>query len=295
MTDHLTPASPDEELSAAIDGELDPTRAAALDGELAADGARRARRDELARVAARVGVPVAPLSADAVDDLVATALDAPLAPAAARPSRGPSPLLVAAAITLLVAVGLGLVWSGRGSETEDRASTSESAPAEVANDAGAGADASAGAATESADEGGTGADSLDSLTGDGTESGAPTSTIPPTSSAVAAPLELGSFATAEELRTALATTFAPAPATSGEQTERTQAPPTAAQVERCGTQLQVTLELDDVAQQAGYGTVDGEPVLVYEFAAPSFADGSPTTLIAAVGTDSCQQVVLFER
>jgi hypothetical protein len=41
--------------------------------------------------------------------------------------------------------------------------------------------------------------------------------------------------------------------------------------------------------------VRGRRLLVYEFAAASYADGSATTLVAAVGVDACDPVLTFER
>lgn len=274
-----TPFS-DEELSAAIDGDLDADRSAALE----ADPIARERRDALAAAAQAVARRVDPLDPAVVDGLIAGALDAPLAPAAPRRgSRGPQPWLVAAVVAVLVAVGLGLVWSGRNADQEQRASFDTVGASIGAEDSGAakgdGADASSSASEM--------------------ESGAPTTTAPP-ASALPPAVALGEFASGDDLRSALAEAFPTADAattTSGEVGTESSvlAPPPAGALERCGDQLEVTLDLDDPPTRTGYATVDGRAVLVYEFDAPSFADGTPTTLVAAVGQDACDQVVIFQR
>lgn len=278
-----SPASPfsDDELSLAIDGELDADRAALLE----ADPVARARRDALAAAAARVGTAVEPLDATAVDQLIAAALEAPLAPSAPpRTTRGPQPWLVAAAVVALVAVGLGLVWSGRGTQS-DQASFqtvgNSISAADEATESGAGsgrdgAEEAAGSMAETAPEAST------------DTSSAPTTTAPGLPVLPDA-LALGEFASGDELREALADAFpASAQPTSAEV-------PSAAALERCATQLQVTLDLAGDPLRTGFATVDGRAVLVYEFEAPAFDDGQPTTLVAAVGSDACDQVAIFQR
>jgi 2-oxoglutarate dehydrogenase E2 component (dihydrolipoamide succinyltransferase) len=287
--DHPTPGS-DEELSAALDGELDAERAAAL----AADPATAARLEQLAAVAAAVAAPVPPLPAATVDDLIAGALEAPVAPAApAGGRRGPSPLLVAAAITLLVAIGLGLVWSGRDDGATADLATSEQ-PADEASEASAGADAGDGTAERSTGDGAT-EEGFSAESGELDSTGAPeaTSTAPATGDDAAELVDLGAFPDGDALRAALAAAF-PTAVTAPGAGDGTEAP-TALQVDRCGEQLQVTLELGAGPQRTGFATVGDAQVLVYEFAAPSFVDASPTTLVAAVGVEACEQVVFFER
>jgi hypothetical protein len=297
MTDHPTPPSSDEELSASLDGELDPARTTELTARLEVDPALRARRAALASAADRVREPVAPLDAATVDELVANALAAPVVPLPARATRGPAPWLVAAAITLLVAVGLGLVWSGRDGGASDQASTG----ADASSSAGATVDESTAERTDPDASDGASTEALDT-SGDTAEApaesseGAPTSTIPPMDAAIAPPVDLGTFATGDDLRAALADAFpVPGPELGSGTSPNATVAPSSEQVERCATQLQVTLELEDGPLQVGYAAVEDAPVLVYEFAADSFADGSPTTLVAAVGTEACEQVVFFER
>ncbi|MCB0957915.1 MAG: hypothetical protein KDB04_00115 [Acidimicrobiales bacterium] len=284
MTTPPTPFS-DEELSASIDGELDADRAAAI----AADPHARARRDELAAVAALVAAPVAPLPAEAVDQLIAVALDPPAAPPApARRIRGPQPWLVAAAVVVLVAVGLALVWSGRNDGEQASFTT---VGASIADGGGSSATEADGAGDVAAD---VGAESSSTERGD---ANAPTTTAPPLTTATtlapggtAAALPLGTFASGDEMRAALAEAF-PATATPVEGVE---APPAAA-FERCASQLQVTLDLDTDPTHTGYASVAGQVALVYEFATPGFDDGQPTTLVAAVGRDACDPIAIFQR
>ena len=107
-------------------------------------------------------------------------------------------------------------------------------------------------------------------------------------------VDLGTFASGAELREALASSF-PATANTTRTDSTAGALPAPAAVDRCATQLQVTLELDGDPLQVGVATVDGDPVLVYEFATTATDDGSPTTLVAAVGVDACDPIELFER
>lgn len=283
MTDPTTPLS-DDDLSAAIDGEA---TAEVLD-RIEASADARARRDDLATVAAAVAtLPRPTLDDAALDELITAALDAPVAPAGsaggARRS-GPPALLVAAVIAVLVAVGLGLVWSGLNGSDERAArfntvgnSINAGGGSTGASDAADAPEAGAGAATTTAP-----------LPGHGLA----TTVVPPTESSTAAPIALGTFASGDDLREALATSFAPSPSVQADPASRA---PAEAAVDRCAEQLKVTLKLAGEPLNQGFATVDGRPVLVYEFASTSYADGSPTTLVAAVGEGACDQVVVFER
>ncbi len=278
MTDQPTPLT-DEELSAALDDQADASVAA----RVAASPEAHARSAELAAAAALVANAAVPeLPATAVDTLINGALDVPLAPAAPRrESRGPRPWLVAAAVAALAAVGLGLVLSGRGA-SEDHASRSSGAGNDVAESTTAG-DGELDAAPEAFDT----ASESGSIAGSDTPSTLATVGVLPV-------VDLGAFADGDALREALATSF-PTEAARNTTGSSSRAMPADAAVTRCGDQLKVTLELESDPLNAGYATVADSPVLVYEFAAPSFADGSPTTLVAAVGEAACDQVVLFER
>lgn len=289
MTDQPTPLT-DDDLSAALDGEADAITVA----RLADDPAARARQDELAAATDRLrAAAVAPLDAATVDDLIATALDEPVAPAAvAGRRRGPAPWLVAAVVAVLMAVGLGLVWSGRtGNQKLDTASNRVSS------------DAASTASPEASDK------SAGSLSGGGQSAatttvipghGLPTTTAPGASPSSVTVVPLGAFATGDDLRTALATAFPVAAAdTTSPDGSPTTAPsptePSREAIDRCAAQLKVTLSLTGDPLHQGYATVGSKDVLVYEFASTSFADGSATTLVAAVGAEACDQVVVFER
>ena len=277
MTTDATPFS-DDDLSAALDGEASPEVLAGIEASPEA----RARQAELGAAAARMaGATVPPLDDDVVDALIAAALDEPAAPSvpAGRRRTGPPVWAVAAGLVLLVATGLALVWSGRQEDQVAFKTVGDSIAAD--RDAG-GATAESSAADEASpgemvlpDHGGTA-----SGAGDGTN--ASTTTTPEASTALAPLVFLG----------ALASSFAPSPLAAGTQPE---AAPADAAVDRCQQQLEVTLELEGGPTARGYALVDGQEVLVYEFDRASFADGSPTQLIAAVGVDACQQVVFFER
>ena len=288
MTTDPTPLS-DDELSAALDGEASDEVLAAIDASPDA----RARQAELGAAAARVAAAtVPPLDADAVDAMITAALDEPVAPSApsGRRRTGPPVWAVAAGLLLLVATGLALVWSGR---QEDQVAF-KTVGASIAADEDAGGSTAESSASDQPtagemvlpDHGGTA-----SGAGDGAS---PSTTTTPETSAAQAPLVfLGEFGSGDELRTALAASFSPSPlASTGDAPVDT--PPDAA-VDRCQQQLEVTLELEGGPTARGYAVVDGEDVLVYEFDRASFADGTPTQLIAAVGVDACQQVVFFER
>ena len=276
MTDDRTPVT-DEELSAAIDGEADPEVIARIDR----DPEARARFEELRAAADRVaGLPPVALPDDAVDRLVAGALDVPVAPPA--PARGTprTTWLVAAGVVLLVGLGLVLVFTGRGGD-EDLASS--------------GSDGSFDTVGSAIDEDGAGADAAPeaSAEADASSGQAATTTAPSDEASDAGVVDLGAYASGEELRAALATSF-PATATAN-RVEGARAAASTAAIDRCAEQLQVTLGLDDGPLQVGVATVDDDDVLVYEFATTATDDGSPTTLVAAVGTDACDPIELFER
>jgi hypothetical protein len=285
MTENPTPT--DEELSLVLDGEAGDELVARVEG----DPAARARLEELRRTTdALRASSVPPLADGAVDDLVATALDTPIAPGRpAAPARSRAvPWLVAASVLILVAVGLTLVWSGRSADDEQAGGARSS-------------DATAEAAlTESAPQGDASAGASAPLGGHGS----PTTTPSAQSSRTAdLPVPyLGAYASGDELRAATATSFAAAaevtstataPGTGS--TTKASSAPTDAAVDRCAQQLQVTLNLKAPPTGAGYATVDGRDVVAYEFPATSARDGKDTTLVAAVGVAACDQVVIFER
>jgi hypothetical protein len=235
-----------------------------------------------------VATPVPPLAATEVDRLVARALEDAPPIVVPRPSatrwRGPAPWQVAAAVVLLVSIGLALVYTGRDQGDEVASTGAGDAPAlETAEEAEPPADE---AATADAD-GGTEAFDLPAH-------GAPTTTAPGADGASGAarlPVPyLGAFAGPDDLRRALADGFA-----ADAELPAGIAAPSDASVDRCDDQVQIVLDTGAAAITRGFALVDDLVVLVYEYDRASFADGSPTTLVVAVGIDACQQVVAFER
>ena len=291
MNEHPMPT--DEELSAAIDGEAD----AELLDRIEASPEARARMAELQAASELVaGAPVDPLADDEVDSLIAGALDAPVAPARPVAARGRTPWFVAASVILLMAAGLTLIWAGRGDESDQASSagSSESAALDSA------ADATTVARTPAEMAPASGGSTLSDQAGSG-ETGSP-------AFSASGPLYLGSFADGDALREATATSFAAAAAKAAEaessdtttgtptsDARSTPTPPADAAVSRCADQLKVTLSQKAAPTTSAYATVDGREVLVYEFATTSLSDGKATTLVAAVGSAACEQVVIFER
>lgn len=296
MTEH--PTITDDDLSLALDGEAGPELLARIE----ADPVALARLDAMRAAAAQVAAPVDPLDDATVDQLVTNALATPVAPArpvAAGPRRA-TPWLVAASVIILMAVGLSLVWAGRGTE-DDQAGASRTAADSSSQESSA--DAADSSFSESG--GGIGAGSTEAAPSSGGHGSATTIASNPTEGLPV--VYLGEYPSGDALREATATSFADALPTSetapsfdgadpppDTATRSRSAPPEAA-VDRCAQQLQITLSLETNPLQAGYATVDDRDVLVYEFAATSARDGSETTLVAAVGQDACDEVVLFER
>ncbi|WP_421117986.1 hypothetical protein ACE2AJ_11285 [Aquihabitans daechungensis] len=303
MTDHPTPT--DDDLSLALDGEADAELLARID----ADPAARARLEQLRGAAGLVGdATVPPLDDDVVDQLIATAVDTPMAPPRPASSRasGATPWLVAAAVIVLMAIGLSLVWAGRSTD-EDQASATKSDAATLQESSDA-TESSGGSSDSSFSAGDAGAESEMGLPGG---HGAPTTTAATASRSADLPvLYLGSYPSGAKLREATARSFADAWKASGSplvfdaddsapedsaNARLQQEQPSARAVSRCADQLRVTLSLQGDPIQTGYATVDDKPVLVYEFATTSARSDAPTTLVAAVGVDACDEVVIFER
>lgn len=288
MTDPRPPLS-DDDLSALLDGEAAPDVAARVRDDPAA-----AARLEALRAAATAihDLPVTPLPAATVDDLVGRALaaadgaatgpapdddpDAVVAPLRPRGGASVPRWLVAAAVVLLVAVGLSLVWSGRDDRTET-ASTPPSAQDQ--------------ASEEALDEDGAG-------DGDGaTSGGVQSEEVPAATPDQAIPgrgtevTDLGEFATLDDLRTSLARAF---------PTDRAAvdgaAAPSAAAVLRCQQLMTEVFVLEGEPTHIGQATVDGDPYLVYEFDAVSATDGTtPTTFLTVNDPTSCDAERSFER
>lgn len=306
MTEPRPPLS-DDDLSALLDGEAGPDVAARAQ----ADPAALARLDALRGAAAAVrAAPVTPLPSATVDDLVARALavadEAPAGPddvvatttpvgddggaeaivAPLRPRGGAAGVprwLVAAAVVLLVAVGLSLVWSGRDDGTETATTNQALERADDADGSGGG----------SATEGEGSADQGDDAAAQ--EELVPSSPAPP--SAGESPsrgvevTDLGEFATLDELRSSLATSF---PTDLGAVADADA--PSGAAVLRCQQLMVEVFALEGEPTAIGQATVDGQPYLVYEFDAVSAADGTtPTTFLTVNDPTSCDAVRSFER
>lgn len=303
MTD-LPPLS-DDDLSLALDGEAD----AELLARIGASPEAQARLEDLRAAQALLassGVPA--LDDGVVDELIANAVDTPVAPVrvGSRGHRRAAPWLVAAAVIVLMAVGLSLVWAGQ-SDDQDQASASL-----TSQEASAGKSADDEAADSSFSDGAGGGSTADPLTDPLTGAhGSPTTIAPaPGESASVPVVYLGAYESGADLRAATATSFAlalqtsrsqpsyeaPDPGAPERQGLSADVPPAQASVDRCAEQLQVTLSLKQAPIQTGYATVGDRDVLVYEFATTSAKDADrETTLVAAVGADACDEVVIFER
>lgn len=300
MTDPTPPLS-DEDLSAVLDGEATPDVVARVQ----ADPQARARLDAFRAVATSIGrAPVDPLAPSTVDDLVARALAEASSPAAAtyppptgdpvvtplappRGDRSAPRWLVAAAIVALVAIGLGLVWSGTNDDDTDTLAGDTSTSAESSDGAGGG-EGSASDSAESSEEP-TASEGPDGDVGQQPANPAvPTTTIDGDEDLVG---DLGTFADADELRTALARSFPPASALSRGTIARDDA-----SLARCDQLNREVFEIDDGPTETAVATVDGDRVFVFEYERVSFADETtPTTVVTAVAPDTCDQLLTFER
>lgn len=306
MTDPLAPLS-DEDLSALLDGQAEPS---VLD-RLARDPAARARRDALAAAASAVASePIAPLEGPQVDALVARALaegqapaaeagppapaDAPeshaapvipLAPPGGR--RLPPTWLVAAAVVALVAIGLGLVWSGRTVQNgnEDLAQTKADAQLEQA--------AEEDSTTLSVEGGPATAEDGEAPTGDHSSESGPAESAPELPSIerrLGAPAYLGAFATVEDLRAVVATGL---PATDEPLGDLEL--PTDAAFQRCAEQMRVQFSIEDPATAYRLTVVDDVVSMVFEFDAATFDDGDQATVVTAVRADTCDPYFTIQR
>lgn len=288
----------DEELSAVLDGEADQ---ATVD-RVAADPAASARLASFRSVAAGVrSEPVRALDPQTIDILVARAIDEGMGavpsegaapgtgavvtpmPAPRRSTRMP-PWLVAAAVIVFVAVGLGLLFAGtRTTGGQDQASTS-------ADQRSAAPDADRTTAGErgSASDGAT--PPAPTVPSSPAFPEAPPSTSPGEGSFDRPLIDLGTFADTDALRTALADTFPTGPTVAAEASV-----PTVDQINRCSLLMKQIFSLKAEPRSTGVATVGGTQLIVFEFDAPSGADGRPTTFITANDADSCKAFLSFER
>jgi hypothetical protein len=299
MTDPRPPLT-DEDLSAVVDGEAEPH----LVERVRSDPSARVRADQLhAAGQALRATPVTPLDAATVDAMIGRALDAsvdtggpdpvvtPLTPPVPG-RRGPAPWLVAAAIVALVAIGLGLVWSGTRSDEGEFATVGDQVADEAGDPAGDGDTmASAEDATGSRSD-------AEAGQADGAAPEAlpapPHGAVPTTGGAAgnesASLPDLGAHDTAADLRTALRDGFPDGlPLTSGTPVDS----PTRGAVDRCRNQAMVTFDLEGPADAEGVAEVDGRLVLVYEFEDAAVVDGN--TYVIARGIEACDPVLDFQR
>lgn len=297
MTEPPTPFS-DEDLSVALDGEADADLIARVEG----DAEARARTEALQAARTAVATPVAPLDPAMVDRLVARALGAadgeaaepmaPVAPLSSRRARhaGPPPWLVAAGIAVVVALGLALVWSGTRGDSTDQAANSGASKL----DQGSGATAR-GQVDKSSKSSRPGAEQRAEDSGTVAGHAAPTVTGAPGGAANPPTINLGTFATAADLRAALASGFPSTPSADA------AAAPSSAQLDRCIGEVRSTLNgsrlpapLPARPSHQGYARVEAQPTLVYEFPTTTFQPGR-TAVVTAVGTNACEPVLLFVR
>lgn len=295
------PSFDDVQLSAALDGHVEPEVAARLDQ----DPAARIRLDQLRTARDLVATAAVPPLADAeIDRLLATALEAAdpaagdgrnaapgSAPPAAMvaPSRGrrPDPVppwLVAAVVVVLVGIGLALVYTGRDDGADVAFETVGQSISGAADDRAGGDDGSA--ALEAPDAAASGAAESDpaedtpSTTLSGGE--ASTATAPEL-------VPLGSFADADALREHLRDGFPAADAGS--------APATETDVDaafRCLGKIDGMFGTASEPVHVGLATVAGEATVVYEL--PYRTDeGRDTTLVVAVGELTCIPSLSFQR
>ncbi|CAN5759943.1 hypothetical protein BH10ACT1_BH10ACT1_40530 [soil metagenome] len=303
MTEPLAPLT-DEDLSAVLDGEAD----ASITARVAADPEASARLAQLrAAGEALRSSTVTPLAPSIVDGLIGRALsaadevpttaagpDQPSDHAVVQPMVAPTrrrtgsmpPWLVAAAVVLLVGVGLVLVWSGRddGSNEQDTAAVNTEQ-----------ADKAADSASGSANGGGSVAGEAPADAPSASPHGEPTTTAAADSSRATALVQLGTFADADALREDLKEAFPRPESSKGPDDGDLEALGLSqASISRCDTQVRTILSIEGQARNEGVATVDGKQVLVYEYDATG-TDGRATTLVAAVYPAACDQVLTFYR
>jgi len=265
MTDE-SDSSIDEMLSADLDGETTP----AEHDRIEAQPELRSRRDELRAASEVAGQLPEPLAADAVDNAINRALDEVPGQGVTHPEQGnmvtlrrrsgvgPAPWLVAAAVILLAATGIGLIVTAKSpSRKATRASGNSASHAESKS-------ARSGAAARS------------------------------TTAPRPALNFIGSFGSPAALRTALAAGRG-APndrAASGAAPQLSSG-----QADRCATVIEARdprLKRSN-RQVADAASVAGEPVVVLEYRAPPVKGNGTTTRVIALGAAACDELVNFER
>lgn len=287
MTDPNVPLT-DEELSAALDGHADD----AVIARLGADHHAQARYRQLESARdLMAGQPVVPLPAEAVDTLIARALAAaddtgssdpsttadggvvaPIAFARSASRRsGPPMWAVAAVVVALVAVGVGLVWSGKdsGGSKSDEIAGAPTTPEVDASDTGPAEPNSAAPHGET-----------------------PPPTIRPEPEVPASLIDLGDFPTKGELRSFLADAFPQ----KGTIADLDVMPSTAA-VQRCADQMATVMGGEGIEPRPirrAFVRIDGEPHMAFEFALLEPTDES-VSLVTVVDPAACNPVFSFYR
>lgn len=272
---HVPDEPLDDLLSADVDGETSPAEHARIES----DPELRSRREALKAAATVAALPPTPLAPAVVDRIVEHAMDGSRADGGrAAPVRSASsgsrararwrqpPVLVAAAVVLLGAIGIGLIVtapSGR-----HRTDTSASAAKGLTTDKAAGAEGR-GVSPPSTRAGGSGSTDQNAVA------------------------FLGRFASVGELRAALQTTLPPvasAPAPEGSQVSSGQA-------DRCAT----VVEARDPAltrpnRQTTVGaSLAGRPLVVLQYRARAVKSGRQTTRVVALGAAACDEILDIER
>lgn len=297
------PSFDDLQLSAALDGDLEPELASRIDQ----DAEARLRLDQLRAARDLVAAAgVTPLPEQEVDRLIATAVvatdatapgpgaagdpDGPTPPVVAPPSgRRPDPVpawLVAAVVVVLVGIGLALVYTGRDDGT-DVAFDTVGQSISGASDATAGADDGGSASLDAPDAAASATAESDpaedppATTAAGEEAGT-TGTAPEL-------VPLGAFVDADALREHLRAGF---PAPDPEAPPATETDVDAAF--RCLGKIDAMFGTGSEPVHVGLATLAGEATVVYEL--PYRADdGRDTTLVVAVGELTCIPSLSFQR
>lgn len=302
------PPITDEDLSAVLDGEADVETIERVQ----ADPAARARLEAFRVASHGLGArTVTPLPAHTVDQLIGRALAeaeapsastgppssarvadpdevvTPLAPPRRKGARVPS-WLVAAAVVVLVAIGLGLVWAGTQRNGDDDLASSSvqtSAPTQERSN------------EDRAAEDGAASGGNDSSQGEAPGAALPGSDPTSVPGANADPsfgglplVDLGRAPNLAALREAVAEGF-PAGAPTVTDSDR----PSPEAVTRCGNLMMQIFELEQAPRAVGLAQVGSQTLLVYNFEAPSVRDGRPTTFVTANDLDSCDAAFTFER
>jgi hypothetical protein len=319
MTDPPEPLT-DEYLSASLDGEAtspegeasapdDASARPAVD-RIASDPAAAARHEQLREAARVIGRDVAPLADEVVDDLVTEALasadqdqddnadpdpeDVAVPVRTGRRRSGPPLWSVAAALVVLVALGLSLIYRGTsGDRHGETATTASTQPATATESAASPTSSVSGSKARSKSNTTDGAaTNFDAVNPDATGpqlSGSGSSPVPQAKQvAPKGPvLDLGEYASKDALRQATRKGFPKAlPLRHSVQVSL-------AQVVRCAGLIDNSpLPVRQRITQAA-ATVDGTAVLVYQYKATPSSSGAPRTLIVTMGPAACDPELVF--